>query len=225
MLGSTSRTSIWLFIRINAFGRPRARRRPGPRSPPPDLSLARARRHRPQVRLVAPFALDFLGVRLTLRPGRAPGVVVVGVSALGVRSVEDERRDALRVHGREQDAHRPALRVPHQRCPLDADGVHDGAYVVYARLEIGKSAGTVREPGSSLVEPDQAREGRKPLQHVRVTRSLPVEVEMGDEPWDEDEIERAAAGDLVGDVDVAALRVARLRRRGRHRGSIRREHP
>ncbi len=41
-----------------------------------------------------------------------------------------------------------------------------------------------------------------------MARLLPVELEMADEPGDEDEVERPVPRHLVGDGDVAALRVA-----------------
>jgi hypothetical protein len=43
---------------------------------------------------------------------------------------------------------------------------------------------------------------------------LPDKLDVGDVPGDEDEVEVALAEDLVGDVDVAALRVPGLGRCG-----------
>jgi hypothetical protein len=40
---------------------------------------------------------------------------------------------------------------------------------------------------------------------------LPDQLDVGGEPGDDDEVERAFAEDLVGDVDVAASRVLGLR--------------
>ena len=41
-----------------------------------------------------------------------------------------------------------------------------------------------------------------------MARLLPVQLEVGDEAGDEHEVDRPVAGDLVGDVEVAAARVA-----------------
>ena len=72
------------------------------------------RSDRRQVEVHAPARLERLGVALAgLARGR-PRVVVVRVAALRVDAVEDEGPSALRVRGREEDAHRPALRVPEE---------------------------------------------------------------------------------------------------------------
>ena len=49
------------------------------------------------------------------------------------------------------------------------------------------------------------------LQEAREGRLVPEVVEVRDPAHDEDEIDRAVADHLVGDVDVAAARVVRLR--------------
>src|SRR5262249_20208205 len=43
-----------------------------------------------------------------------------------------------------------------------------------------------------------------------VRRLLPYELDVRPQPGDEDEVERALADDLVGDVDIAAFHVPRL---------------
>src|SRR4029453_5078287 len=65
----------------------------------------------------------------------------------------------------------------------------------------------VRETRAALVEADQARERSEPLEEVGVRRIPPVDLEVREEPGDEDQVERSVAGQLVGDVDVAAPRV------------------
>jgi hypothetical protein len=105
-----------------------------------------------------------------------------------------------------------------------ADRIHDRAHVVHARFEIGHAERSVRETGTALVEPDQARNRAESFEEVRMTRLLPVLLEVGDEARDEHEVDRAVAGDLVGDVEVAAARVAdrRMPRCRRGRGGLRR---
>src|SRR5205085_3605513 len=68
----------------------------------------------------------------------------------------------------------------------------------------------VRHAGAALVERDDPAERGEPLEEPARERILPHHVDVRDPPGDEDEIERTVAEDLIGDVDVAALRVARL---------------
>ena len=60
----------------------------------------------------------------------------------------------------------------------------------------------------SLVEADEPRERREPFEEGRVARLFPVELEVAGKPGDEDEVERPVTRHLVGDRDVAALRIA-----------------
>jgi hypothetical protein len=48
----------------------------------------------------------------------------------------------------------------------------------------------------------------KPLEKMRVTLLLPVLLEVGDEAGDEHDVDRPVSRHLVGDVEVAAARVA-----------------
>ena len=124
------------------------------------------------------------------------------------RAVEGEGAGALGVRRREEDRHRPSLVVPEQRRSLGAHGIHHRAHVVHPRLEVGDAAVSVREAGTALVEADEARERGQPFEERCVARLLPVELEVAGEPWHEDEVEWPVARDLVGDRDVAALRIA-----------------
>ena len=163
------------------------------------------------------------GVARALLARRRPRVVVVRVAALRVAAVEDERPRPARVRRREEDAQRPALRVAEQRRRLGAGGVHHGADVVHARVEVGQADGAVGEPGPALVEADQPRERAEPLEDPRAPRMLPVDLEVREEPGHEDEVERPVARDLVRDADVAAPRVADRRRaavRDAHRANV-----
>src|SRR5439155_12715053 len=106
--------------------------------------------------------------------------------------------------------HRTALRNPEERGAVDSDRVHDGPHVVHALLERVDSAETVREPRAALVEADEPRERAQPLEEVGRPRVLPLVFEMGHKAGDEDEVKRPRARDLVGDVEIAALRVLGL---------------
>ena len=45
---------------------------------------------------------------------------------------------------------------------------------------------------------------------MRVARLLPVQIEIGDETGRQDKVDGAASGDLISDMDGAALGVARI---------------
>ena len=185
--GSTSRTSIELFTRIRsraapglAAARPRAPHQRANASSACGASLPRSPSS-PQVRSTsAAYADPFLA-------RRRPGVVVVGILALGVGAVDDHRGRALGIRSREEDAHRSALGVAEERRPLDPLGVQDGAHVVHPGLEVGQATRPVRKAGAALVETDERREGREALEEVGRARLVPVQLEVGDEAGDEDD--------------------------------------
>ena len=159
-----------------------------------------------------PVGRDELGRRLAQRlRGRGPRVV----GRLGRaphRAVEDQRGHALRVGGREQDAHRPALGDPEQRRALGSGGVHDRPHVVDPLLESRRLRDRVGQPGAALVEDDQARERGEPLEEVGERGHVPEELEVGGEAEHQDEVDRPVADDLVGDRGVAGPGVLRRRR-------------
>ena len=82
--------------------------------------------------------------------------------------------------------------------------------VVHARLQVRDFAGAIREFSAALVEGDQARERRQPLEKATVGRELPSVLDLIRPAARVDEIQRALADDLVGDVEIAALRVSDL---------------
>ena len=110
----------------------------------------------------------------------------------------------MRVGGREQEAHRGALRDPQQGRPLRARSVHDGAHVVHALLEGGRVGHRVRQAGAPAVEVDHAGERRQALVEPLRGLVLPDQLDVGGEPVDQDEVEVAFAEHLVGEVYVAA---------------------
>jgi hypothetical protein len=83
---------------------------------------------------------------------------------------------SLWMRRREQDAQVAALGRAEDSCPFRADRIEDGAQVVHPLLERREPivGNAVRETRSALVEQDQAREGGKPVQEVRVLRDLPA---------------------------------------------------
>jgi hypothetical protein len=130
-------------------------------------------------------------------------------SGYGARTFQERKRGGpVRVRRREECRHRTALPESEQRDTLAADRIDHRAHVVHARLDPSERRGSVGQTGAALVEPDQSRERPEPFEEARVARLLPVELQVRDEARHEHEIERPLARHLVGDVDVAALRVA-----------------
>ena len=174
--------------------------------------------------LVHPFAVEVRARQLD----RAPEALVLRVVALRLlarhpvreagrareprqRPVDDERPAALGVGGREEDAHRPALGGADHGRGRGAGRVHDRAHVVHAGLEVGDAGHAVGQSGAALVEQDQAGEGSEPAEERRLPLVRPDELDVRDRAGNPDQVEGPVAQHLVGDRDLAALRVARLR--------------
>jgi hypothetical protein len=191
-----------------------ARARAHPEEPRPPLANAlvagRAGPALVEADGAAPFLLAPLD-ELSTPLGRGAEGVVGRPRPPGVAPDGDQR---ARPHGmgrREERAHRPALGVPEERRPLGADGVHHRPDVVHPGLEVRQVGHAIREPGAPLVEEDQPREGRQPLEEPAARGLLPEDLEVRHPAGDEDEVPRRIAQHLVGDVDVAAPRVPRRR--------------
>jgi hypothetical protein len=70
----------------------------------------------------------------------------------------------------------------------------------------------VGKPGAALIEQDQPGEARQPLEEAGDRRFFPIlHLEVRYPPGYHHKIARAIADNLIGDVDVADLRVLRLR--------------
>src|SRR6266568_4310206 len=182
------------------------RRRARPRHPPPRQRLVGTRRHAAEVGLDAPLAFDRGGVAASFLRRLGPRVVAVGPHPLRIGSVEHERAYALRIRRREQDRERSALRIAEQGRTVTAGGIH-GTHIVHPGLQVRQPDSAIRETGATLVEANQPRKGPESLEQPCRRRVLPVIIEMRYESGNEDEVERPLARDLIGDVDVAALRV------------------
>ena len=125
-----------------------------------------------------------------------------------VGAVEDERGYAVGIGRGEQGGHGPAFGDSEEGCPLAADRVEDRTDVRHRLLEGRRARGTVGQALTALVEEDQAREGREPVEQARGRRVLPDGLDVEDEARDEHEVERTLAMDLVRDADAVALCVA-----------------
>ncbi len=186
-------------------------------APPPRHRIVGRGAHHLHVALEAPLrepAFDLGGANLRRR---SPRVVLVRVPALGEGPEEHECVHALGIRGRQEDRERAAFGVPEHDRPLAARSVHHRAKVVHPRLEVGHALGPVREAGAALVEAQQPRERAEAIEEVRMTRLLPVLLEMRDEPGHEQEIDRSSTGHLIGDAEPVRFGVPNRRSGlGRH---------
>ena len=123
------------------------------------------------------------------------------------RAAKHQRRRSLGIGRCEQERHRRSFRKTVEGGAARADGIHHRPYIVHASFQSGRTAHPVGHPRTALVEPNQPRKRSELIENRREARHLPMKLEMGDIPRDEDEIERPFAADLIRDVEVAALRV------------------
>src|SRR6266550_4318210 len=212
--GRKDETRVDLRVHPQECGRcSRARAPPQAGRVPLDQSRILVRRVVREVEAGAPVAFDLRDRLEPLLERRCPRIVN-RLNALGECSDEDKRTRALRIRRSEEDGHAAAFRVPEQCGVLRPDCVEDGAHVVHPLLERRQPVGRnpVGHPCPALVEEDQSGERRQALEKARRLRLFPQELDVRDPAGDVDEVERPVADDLVGDVDIATLRVSGLRR-------------
>jgi len=87
----------------------------------------------------------------------------------------------------EQEIQRAALRGSHQGRPLGAGGVHHGAHIVHALLQVRQLVDGygVGQASPTLIEKNESTEGGETTQGSRGRRLLPQELEMGDPSMDD----------------------------------------
>ncbi len=156
-----------------------------------------------------PVALHLL---LILPLGPAPRVVG-RPHRPRVGAAQHQSRGALWIRGREEKTHRGTLRATVERRPLRAHCVHDRPHIVHARLEGGRAAHAIRHSRPPLVEPDKPTVRGHLAQDGREGGDPPDQLNVREEWRNENVVEWSVARDLVGDGDVAALRVVGLRLR------------
>ena len=100
--------------------------------------------------------------------------------------------------------------VPDERTALEAEIARLQGENVTLKKEL--VAHNLPLPGT--VKPDQPAERAQFAKKVPEGWKPPLQLHVGDEAGDEDEVERAVPGDLIGDMHVAAQRVPRLRPHG-----------
>ena len=161
--------------------------------------------------ILAPAGPDHLEVAGQPLDGLAPGVVL-RPGEPGAAIDEDERRGALRVGGREDEGHHRRADAGHQGGPFGADVVEDRPKVVDPLLDRRQvvDADRVGQAGATLVEDDDATERRQLVEQPGKGREVPHGIDVAEPLVDEDEVGRAVSEHLVGDVELAGARVARL---------------
>jgi hypothetical protein len=117
----------------------------------------------------------------------------------------------------EQHAHRPAAADAEQNRTFRAGFGHDDVDVVHPQVERAQlvEGDWIGDTASALVERDQACEGIEPLEEGGEVGLVPLHLDRVPELRREHNVDRSLADDLVGNVNVARLRVARLDRRAR----------
>ena len=164
---------------------------------------------------VVPAAHEAIELFLRLLLTHAPGIVGrPGVASK--RAPKDECPRPLRIGGREEQGQRTALGRPQERSPGGADCVHHRTDVVHAGFERG-DADPVRHAGAAFVESDQAAEGGELAIESFQRAMQPGELDIRDEALNPHQVERPRPHHLIGDRDVATLRVVRF---WQHRHSL-----
>src|SRR5215467_8172895 len=126
-------------------------------------------------------------------------------------AVQNQRRRALRVRRCEQRAHRPAFGCPENRSAFRTDRVHHGTNVVHSLFQRRDWYAAIGEARPTFVEPDESGDRCEPFHEVGITGFVPVVFEIGYEPWYVNQIEWPLSDHLVGDVEIAAARILRVR--------------
>ena len=211
-LASTGRTSISSFMSVIAATADGLAPRDEVGRVPLDRLLVGGDRRRA-------LGQEALGrVAAPLLGGRPQPAVLLGAAAdrivrrpvaARVGAQRHQRQRAVRVRGREQRAHRPALGHADHGRALGAGGVHHRAHVVHALLQRRDPQHPVRQPGPALVEQDQPPHRGQPPVEGRQRRPLPAGLERAHPAVHEHDVQRPVADHLVGDrVAADALDVA-----------------
>ena len=80
--------------------------------------------------------------------------------------------------------------------------------IVHALFERDRAGDSIRKALPPLVERDDAREFGESAQPARVAGEFVGKLDVGDDAWHDDQINRPVAHRLIGDVHVIALGVA-----------------
>ena len=125
----------------------------------------------------------------------------------------EEEVDALGEGGREQDIGRAAFERAAEDRPLGANGIQDHGQIRDAGLEIGGVDVATRSSRSATVMQDETRERREATEPLRGRSVLPDGVDVPQPIELPDDVDRALAHRLIGDVDtIGGLGVSSLTR-------------
>ena len=141
------------------------------------------------------------------------GFVVGALQDTREGSPQHQRADSLGKSGREQDGERAAFGQANHHRLLDTGGVGDRSGVVHPVLGTSGTERPIRTTSSPLVEEYEPAKLREPGEEVSPFRDVPHQLDVRNEPRDEQQVERTIAHTLVGDAQLATLRVLRLRHR------------
>jgi len=145
--------------------------------------------------------------------GISPDFVVGASQCTGVRSPQHEGSDPLRKRRRKQNGQGPTLgQADHHRL-LDARGVGDGARVVHPILGAAGAERPIRTARAPLVEEHQSTQGRESAQQLDPSGHVPHQLDVRNEPGNEQDVEWTLAHTLVRDAQFTTLRVLGLRHR------------
>ena len=133
--------------------------------------------------------------------------------ARGKAADQDEMRNPVGVRRGKQRAHRAALGEAHHGRTRRTDRIHDGAHIIHALLERWRPSHAIGKPLAPLVEGHDPGEAREPAQEGRVSGQFMHELDMRNDAGDKDDVDGPVANHLIGDVDVAAQRIACLGQR------------
>ena len=126
-------------------------------------------------------------------------------------AVEHQGGGPLWIRSGEHHAQGTALGHAYDGGAIRPCGVEDGPNIIHPLLEGGHLRHTVGESGAALVEQDQPCKRPQAAQKPGAGGLFPEPFNVGNEARDDHQIERAIPNDLIGNVDVSALGVSRLR--------------
>src|SRR4029450_1093169 len=121
------------------------------------------------------MALEVLEVGLGLLVTKR---VVVTAAEGCLRSMQDEALYALRIRYGQQHGERSSLAPADHVRSLALRGVHNCPRVFHTLVGSGHARRAVRHAGSALVEANDARERRHPLEPAHPARLVPIEAQM-----------------------------------------------
>ena len=146
-----------------------------------------------------------------------PGWVVIVPSEAGEAVVKHERLDPLWMRRRRHERHLGCMPLCNQRRALEAGGVHHRGHVVDPVLGCCRPARhRIGHPDAAHVERENARKAGERSQELLHERLLPQRFEVARPVEDKDHVVLALSENLIGELDLSAMRVLGTRRHQAH---------